>query len=78
MIKISGKTSLIKAVTGEKDMTPLDKLFATLDVTVHAGMLPNGMKVLYIDTVGFISDIPTDLIASFAATLHDMLTAVSG
>ena len=58
-------------------MVPLDKLFATLDVTAHAGLLPSRTKVLFIDTVGFISDIPTDLIASFTATLHDMLTAVS-
>ena len=57
-------------------MVPLDKLFATLDVTVHAGLLPNRTKVLYVDTVGFISDVPTELIASFRATLHDMLTSV--
>ena len=58
-------------------MMPLDRLFATLDVTVHVGSLPNRTKVLYVDTVGFMSDIPTELIASFSATLHDMLTAVS-
>ncbi len=57
-------------------MVPLDQLFATLDVTVHAGLLPNRLKVLYVDTVGFISDIPSELIASFGATLEDMLTAV--
>ena len=57
-------------------MEPKDQLFATLDVTVHAGNLLNNMKVLYVDTVGFISDIPTELIESFAATLQDMIDAV--
>lgn len=73
----AGKTSLIKALTGDQSMQPKDQVFATLDVTVHAGFLPNNMKVLYIDTVGFISSIPTELIASFSATLEDMLDAVS-
>ncbi len=77
MLYFPGKTSLIKALTGEQEIEPLDQLFATLDVTAHRGVLPNYMKVLYVDTVGFISDIPTDLIASFSATLNDMLTAVS-
>jgi len=57
-------------------MQPRDKLFATLDVTLHAGLLPNRLKVLYVDTVGFISDIPTTLVESFAATLEDIAGAV--
>ena len=57
-------------------MEPRNQLFATLDVTVHTGKLSNLLNVLYVDTVGFISDIPTDLIASFSATLEDMLQAV--
>lgn len=71
----SGKTSLIKALTEEDQIMPKDVLFATLDVTVHAGLLPSGMKALYIDTVGFISNIPTNLIESFVATLEDALLA---
>ena len=71
-----GKTSLIKALTGDESMEPRNQLFATLDVTVHTGKLSNLLNVLYVDTVGFISDIPTDLIASFSATLEDMLQAV--
>lgn len=71
----SGKTSLIKALTEEDDIMPKNVLFATLDVTVHAGILPSGMKVLYVDTIGFISDIPTTLIESFVATLEDALLA---
>ena len=58
-------------------MVPKDYLFATLDVTAHAGILPCNLEVLYIDTVGFISDIPTLLIESFMATLEDALNAVS-
>ena len=58
-------------------MQPRDQLFATLDVTAHAGTLPSLMKVIYVDTVGFISDIPTSLIDAFIATLEDVLNAVS-
>lgn len=71
----AGKTSLIKALTGDQGISPRNQLFATLDVTVHGGKLLNHMPVLYVDTVGFISNIPTDLIASFSATLNDMLDA---
>ena len=67
----SGKTSLIKALTGKETLRPRNQLFATLDVTVHACRLPSTLEVLLVDTVGFISDIPTDLIASFNATLED-------
>jgi GTP-binding protein HflX len=70
-----GKTSLIKALTGKEELTPRNQLFATLDVTVHEGRLPSNMKTLFIDTVGFISDIPTNLIASFSATLEDAAQA---
>ena len=71
-----GKTSLIKALTGEQSMQPRDQLFATLDVTMHAGRLPNSLVVIYADTIGFISDIPTDLIESFATVLEDVNNAV--
>ena len=52
-------------------------MFATLDVTAHAGRLPNNMTVIFMDTVGFISDIPVTLIDAFAATLEDAMLAVS-
>jgi 50S ribosomal subunit-associated GTPase HflX len=52
-------------------------LFDSLDVTVHAGFLPSLLKVLYVDTVGFIYDIPSNLIESFVATLEDAMLAVS-
>ncbi|KAG5672982.1 hypothetical protein PVAND_003066 [Polypedilum vanderplanki] len=70
-----GKTSLIKALTNETSLQPRNQLFATLDVTAHAGMLPCRLEVLFMDTVGFMSDIPTGLIECFVATLEDALDA---
>lgn len=71
----AGKTSLIKALTDEKNLQPRNQLFATLDVTAHAGLLPCNLEVLYMDTVGFMSDLPTGLIECFVATLEDALEA---
>ncbi|XP_076371607.1 putative GTP-binding protein 6 [Tachypleus tridentatus] len=68
----AGKTSLIKALSGDETLEPKDQMFATLDITAHAGFLPCGQKVLFMDTVGFISDIPTGLVEAFAATLEDV------
>ena len=73
----AGKTTLIKQLTKEESMEPKDQLFATLDSTVHAGKLPCKMKVLFLDTIGFISDLPHELVESFSATLEDVLLAVS-
>lgn len=67
-----GKTTLIQALTGDRALQPRDQLFATLDVTVHAGRLPSHMAVLYTDTVGFLSQLPHQLIDSFSATLDDV------
>lgn len=72
----AGKTSLIKALTNEQKLQPRNQLFATLDVTAHAGLLPCRLKVIYMDTVGFMSDIPTGLIECFIATLEDAMLAV--
>lgn len=71
----AGKTSLIKALTDEASLQPRDQLFATLDVTAHAGRLPCRLEVLFMDTVGFMSDLPTGLIECFVATLEDALEA---
>ncbi|XP_006876322.1 PREDICTED: putative GTP-binding protein 6 [Chrysochloris asiatica] len=70
-----GKTTLIKVLTGDVAAQPRDQLFATLDVTAHAGFLPSRMTVLYVDTIGFLSQLPHELIASFAATLEDVAHA---
>ncbi|XP_028300253.1 putative GTP-binding protein 6 [Gouania willdenowi] len=67
-----GKTTLIKALTGDSGLQPRNQLFATLDVTVHAGQLPSRMMVLYVDTIGFLSQLPHQLIDSFSATLEDI------
>ncbi|XP_066435717.1 putative GTP-binding protein 6 isoform X2 [Eleutherodactylus coqui] len=69
----SGKTTLIKALTGDANLQPRDQLFATLDVTVHGGLLPCRMPVIYVDTIGFLSQLPHNLIASFSATLEDVV-----
>ena len=71
-----GKTTLIKALTGDEDMVPKNYLFATLDVTAHPGLLPNRMTAVFMDTVGFISNIPVTLYNAFAATLEDAVLAV--
>ncbi|GIY06725.1 putative GTP-binding protein 6 [Caerostris darwini] len=70
-----GKTTLIKSLTDDERLQPENKLFATLDVTLHPGFLPSNQKVLYIDTVGFISDVPTALIQSFRSTLEEINVA---
>ncbi|KAM9576369.1 putative GTP-binding protein 6 [Trichechus inunguis] len=70
-----GKTTLIKALTGDAAVQPRDQLFATLDVTAHAGSLPSRVTVLYVDTIGFLSQLPHTLIESFAATLEDVAHA---
>ena len=72
----AGKTSLIRALTKDDSLQPEDMLFATLDTTVHAGRLPSGLKVLYMDTIGFISDLPHQLVDSFSSTLDDIKLAV--
>ncbi|KAL3841677.1 hypothetical protein ACJMK2_019789 [Sinanodonta woodiana] len=70
-----GKTTLIKTLTGDANMEPKDQLFATMDVTAHAGVLPNKMRAVFMDTVGFITDLPASLATAFAATLEDTLLA---
>ncbi|KAH8292401.1 hypothetical protein KR054_009378 [Drosophila jambulina] len=71
----AGKTSLIKALTVEETLQPRNQLFATLDVTAHAGCLPCNLEVIYMDTVGFMSDLPTGLFECFVATLEDAMLA---
>ncbi|KAM3836933.1 putative GTP-binding protein 6 isoform 1-T1 [Vipera latastei] len=67
-----GKTTLIKALTGDAKLEPRDQLFATLDITAHAGYLPSRLTVLYVDTIGFLSQLPHNLLDSFSATLEDV------
>jgi len=72
----AGKTSLIKALTNDGALQPRNKLFATLDTTAHEGILPSRLKVLYMDTIGFIQDVPESLIEPFIVTLEDAMIAV--
>lgn len=73
----AGKTSLIKALTNDDALQPRNELFATLDTTAHEGILPCRLKVLYMDTIGFIQDVPETLIEPFVVTLEDAIIAVN-
>jgi GTP-binding protein HflX len=70
----AGKSSLFNALTGASVFTE-DTLFATLDPTFRSLPLPGGSKAVLSDTVGFISDLPTTLVAAFRATLEEVLEA---
>ena len=70
----AGKSTLFNRMTGA-DVLAKDMLFATLDPTMRAISLPDGQKVILSDTVGFISDLPTQLVAAFRATLEEVLSA---
>jgi len=70
----AGKSTLFNALTGAEIFAE-DLLFATLDPTMRKVTLPNGHNVILSDTVGFISDLPTHLVAAFRATLEEVLYA---
>ncbi|MDB6453216.1 GTPase HflX [Falsirhodobacter sp. 20TX0035] len=70
----AGKSSLFNRMTGAEVLAK-DMLFATLDPTMRAVELPTGFNIILSDTVGFISDLPTQLVAAFRATLEEVLEA---
>src|SRR5215210_8009524 len=70
----AGKSTLFNRLT-RADVQSADMLFATLDPTLRALTLPHGGKAMLSDTVGFISDLPTMLVAAFRATLEEVLEA---
>ena len=70
----SGKSTIFNFLTGANVLAK-DMLFATLDPTVRSFETPNHIQTLLSDTVGFISDLPTELIAAFSATLEEVLNA---
>ena len=70
----AGKSTLFNRLT-HADVTAEDMLFATLDPTLRALTLPHGGKAMLSDTVGFISNLPTQLVAAFRATLEEVLEA---
>jgi GTP-binding protein HflX len=70
----AGKSTLFNRLTGAEVMAK-DMLFATLDPTMRSVELPSGADVILSDTVGFISNLPTELVAAFRATLEEVLSA---
>ena len=70
----AGKSTLLNALS-QAGVFVEDKLFATLDPTTRDVLLPNGTRVLVSDTVGFIRNLPTQLIAAFRATLEEACSA---
>ena len=70
----AGKSTLFNRVTGAEVLAK-DMLFATLDPTMRRLELIDGPEVILSDTVGFISDLPTELVAAFRATLEEVLAA---
>jgi GTPase len=70
----AGKSTLFNRLT-RSDVQAVDMLFATLDPTLRALHLPHGGKAMLSDTVGFISNLPTQLVAAFRATLEEVLEA---
>jgi GTP-binding protein HflX len=70
----AGKSTLFNRMTRARVLSA-DMLFSTLDPTLRAVDLPHGARVIISDTVGFISDLPTMLIAAFRATLEEVIEA---
>jgi len=70
----AGKSTLFNRLT-RSEVQAADMLFATLDPTLRALHLPHGGKAMLSDTVGFISNLPTQLVAAFRATLEEVLEA---
>jgi GTPase len=70
----AGKSTLFNRMT-QASVLSADMLFATLDPTLRAVDLPHGARVIISDTVGFISDLPTMLVAAFRATLEEVVEA---
>jgi GTP-binding protein HflX len=70
----AGKSTLFNRLTGAS-VAAVDQLFATLDPTLRSVKLPSGTQIILSDTVGFISDLPHDLVAAFRATLEEVVGA---
>lgn len=70
----AGKSTLFNKLTNA-DVFAEDLLFATLDPTMRSIDLPSGQKIILSDTVGFITDLPTQLVAAFRATLEEVIEA---
>ncbi len=70
----AGKSTLLNALT-DSDVVAQDRLFSTLDPTARRFILPNNQKVVFVDTVGVLHDLPHHLIEAFKATLEEVVEA---
>lgn len=70
----AGKTTLLNTLTNSKKLA-VDKLFSTLDPVARSYVLPNNLKILFHDTVGFLYNLPHHLVESFKATLEEVKMA---
>ncbi len=70
----AGKSTLFNALT-ESEVVSRDQLFATLDPTMRSLKLPSGKDIILSDTVGFVSDLPHELVDAFHATLEEVVEA---
>jgi len=70
----AGKSTLFNKITGA-GVVAMDQVFATLDPTMRGVKLPSARRIILSDTVGFISDLPTMLVAAFRATLEEVIEA---
>jgi GTP-binding protein HflX len=71
----SGKSTLLRRLSGDHDLQVADKLFSTLDPFVRRVRLAGGAAVLFTDTVGFIRNLPPVLVTAFRATLEEITAA---
>jgi GTP-binding protein HflX len=70
----AGKTTLLNQLTNSKKLTA-NKLFSTLDPVARSYVLPNNQKILFLDTVGFLHNLPHHLVEAFKSTLEEVKTA---
>jgi len=70
----AGKTTLLNQLTNSKKLVA-DRLFSTLDPVARSYVLPNNQKILFLDTVGFLHNLPHHLVEAFKSTLEEVVTA---
>jgi GTP-binding protein HflX len=71
----SGKSSLLRALSGDASLVAENRLFSTLDTFMRKVRLPSGREILLSDTVGFIRDLPPGLVAAFRTTLEEIVSS---
>jgi len=71
----AGKTTLLARLSRDPNVQPENRLFATLDPTLRRVQMPSGTAMVLSDTVGFIEDLPVELVEAFRATLEEVVHA---